>query len=75
MSPVFLPVCNNKNQFHSWFENSFDKAKCMENSSECKLRYYETYGYKIFYDKNTTKFPCVEFPNETEAIMFVLRWS
>lgn len=77
MSSIFMPVfCTKKKRTHLWFENSFRAAGCMDfYYKDIPLEYQKAYGYPIHYAREPRKIPCVEFPNQTEAIMFILRWS
>ena len=78
MSSVFIPAWSKENQTYSWFDNSARAARCIDGKFDFINRYKEVYGYQIHYNKkikNKNERAYVEFPNESEATMFMLIWS
>lgn len=76
IDPVLLPAWSKEKKSYSWFNNSFRAAGCITNYTDCLAEVYrETYGYKIHQYDDLDKPACVEFPNESEAIMFMLKWA
>lgn len=58
--------------FVQWFEKSWDN---LDQGGVSQAIYEEEYNVKLIFETRVSTVSAVEFPNEADAVMFVLRWS
>jgi hypothetical protein len=69
-----ISVRDKDGAFHQWYLNSMRAVSKLPGKLQ-HYNYADTYKVKLHFFPTFRALEAIEFPNEEEAVLFILRWS